>query len=211
MLAPIKRAFAAPCSPRWSAAAKGWLRSLCADAWDESVRVCDLCQDSTSPWHACWDCMAVRRFQFEYGLSEGLADCARRGASNPLFSCLIVPHPAADFPRPVAEPGQIWVYHDSVTPEDLEFRGYAFGDGSGINPRSHRTRRCGWAVVGLVVRFHTKPALGAGDSGALLASYGALPGPMQEVRIAEFYAFLVALNYSVPERDSSPSSLTAYG
>ena len=77
LLAPIKRALAAPCSPRWTAAAKGWLRSLCADAWDSSVRECDLCQGHMSPWHACWDCMAVRRFQIEYGLTEGLAECAR--------------------------------------------------------------------------------------------------------------------------------------
>ena len=86
LLAPIKRAFAAPCSPRWSAAAKGWLRSLCADAWDDSVEVCAICQSAMSPWHACWDCPAVKRFQVENGLSDGLAACARRGAADPLFS-----------------------------------------------------------------------------------------------------------------------------
>ena len=152
-----------------------------------------------SPWHSCWDCPAVKRFQVEYGMSEGIAECARRGAADPIFSCLVVPHPAADFLPPLREPRQKWLHHSSIKPEDLEFRGYAFGDGSGVNPRSFRTRRCGWAVVGCVVRFHAKPALGEGDSGALLATYGALPGIMQEVLLAELYAFMVAMNYAVPD------------
>ena len=211
-LAPIKRALAAPCTPRWSAAAKGWLRSLCADAWDDSETVCPLCQAPMSPWHACWDCPAVMRFQVDYGLSEGLAACARRGASDPLFSCLIVPHPAADYPSPLHDPHQKWISHESSRLADgeeiMEFRGYAFGDGSGVNPRSYRTRRCGWAVASEIVRFHPKPAMGEGDSGALVATYGALPGAIQEVPIAELYAFMVAMTYAMPDGEGCFSFYT---
>ena len=53
LLAPIRQVLASKSRPCWSQAAKGWLRVACADAWDDSIKTCDICQGAMSVWHSC--------------------------------------------------------------------------------------------------------------------------------------------------------------
>ena len=113
-----------------------------------------------------------------------------------MFSSLLVPHPAAAFPQPLFDTGHVWL----VTPGHARtFIGSAFGDGSGLNPRSHLTRRCGWSVVGTVSISPHVAVCHHENVGAQVMLYGALPGLLQEVPLAELFAFIMAIAYSVPD------------
>ena len=65
---------------------------------------------------------------------RGLGAQWKKGQADPMYSSLLVPHPATAFPRPLNGTGHTWL----VTPGHARnFTGSAFGDGSGLNPRSH--------------------------------------------------------------------------
>ena len=63
MILPVRQVLSSKTRPNWSHVAKGWLRAACADSWDESVQVCDICQGNMSVWHACWDCPALEQYR----------------------------------------------------------------------------------------------------------------------------------------------------
>ena len=78
------------------------------------------------------------------------------------------------------------------------FSNTAYGDGSWLYPRYAATRRCGWAVAGSVTIMQKEPVESEGEVGSLVFPK-ALPGLMQEVPLAEVYAFIMAITHSLPD------------
>ena len=107
-----------------------------------------------------------------------------------------MPDPATAFPPPLVRPMLQWLVAEGY---ERVFVGSAFGDGSGLNPRSHRTRRCGIAVAGQVTILPRSAIAVEGNVGAQVLLNGALPGPIQEVPLAELYAFVLAVSNSRPD------------
>ena len=91
LIAPVKTILKTAPSSTWSRAAKGCLRSLCADAWPPEG-ICKLCGGEASQWHSCWDCPAIAPFRRQYGLTEQLEQCDLWGSANASFATSILPH-----------------------------------------------------------------------------------------------------------------------
>ena len=81
------------------------------------------------------------------------------------------------------------------------FSGAAFGDGSGLNPRHHLTRRCGWVVVGSVSIQPREAVISERNGGAQVMMYGLLSGLAQEVPLAELFAFIMAVTHCLPDEN----------
>ena len=104
------------------------------------------------------------------------------------FSTALIPHPARSYPAPLREAEVEW----QVAPgHEPFFLGEGFGDGSGRDNKSYQTRRCGWCVAGSV---HLETIH---QASADVIACGPLLGPLQEVPIAEAYAFLFFLSHVV--------------
>ena len=119
-----------------------------------------------------------------------LFNCGDRGSHVPLFSCCLVKDPVQTFPLPLEDHLVSWQIAEGQGPN---FGNVAFGDGSGLHVRNHATRRCGWAVVG--VRW-------VGNSSVMdVVAFGPVPGPVQEVPLAESLALIVFLKNCLPGED----------
>ena len=149
------------------------MRSCCADAWNNSVPTCPLCQEPMSVWHVCWQCPVTQQSRRNDGFSQGVEECARRGQGKPLFTPAIIPHPADLVPPPLTTPRMQW---SVVVGHEPLFLGHVFGDWSGLNPVTHLTRRCGWAVAGTVSVMPLRNS-GRRRSGSAGVALWSLPRP----------------------------------
>ena len=102
LVEPINALLRKKLSEQWTAAHQGMLRAVVADAFEENAD-CPLCaQPGLGAWHL-WICPALAVFRREYGMPAAFLECAERGAPVPLFSTALLPHPAAQFPMPLAD------------------------------------------------------------------------------------------------------------
>ena len=175
----------------WGPAEKGMLCSIVADSWWGSG-ACELCMGEWSTWHGIWQCPAMSPFARQYNLPDAICRCAQEGPMVPLFSTCLVVDLVVDFPGPLLVEDMVW---SSTASGDFCFGAEAFGDGSGINIKHYRTRRCGFAVVG-VDRHRASRFLG-------VTACGALPGPLQEVPVAELMALMFFLRHSLPNSEGA--------
>ena len=108
---------------------------------------------------------------------------------------MLINDPGHSLQAPLGAERLIW----TVAPGfDATFEGQAFGDGSGYHGSSVVTRRCGFAVAGSVALYANDAVAEEGIVGARVLVCGALPGPAQEVPLAELYALYVALRFAMP-------------
>ena len=174
-------------SESWTAEHKGMLRAVVADAFDSSGS-CGLCgEQQNGAWHL-WACLAIVSFIYNYDLLSEFLQCALRSAQVPFFSTGLLAHPALGYPMPL---DHVLVSWEVETGHEPAFHAIGFGDGSGVDNRCHRTRRCGWAVVSAVV-LHD---LHRGSAG--VTALAPLTGPWQEVHFAEVFSLLFFLRHVV--------------
>ena len=158
---------------------------------------CALCGAPFSQWHALFACPALdtRARELELDLPAGTLQVARNSEADMLFHHLLVDDPGRALAPPTAEETLVW----RVAPGyDALFAGLAFGDGSGIHGQSHVTRRCGFAVAGEIAIYAQDAVLCEGNVGARVLVHGPLPGPVQEVPLAELFALVIALRFGMP-------------
>ena len=65
------------------------------------------------------------------------------------------------------------------------------GDGSGVRVQTPEFARCGWSVCQVA-------HVGDGEGTITVAMHGPLPGRVQEVPLAELYAFFMAVSHALP-------------
>ena len=135
-------------SKRWSAKAKGSIRSLTCDAlWTHSRAIqagyqladdrCDMCgQLGDTPFHRLWRCPCFDSVRSELIDQYILDAAAAADPTDPLTEMLycrgLFPHPGDVFPRPAGEDSGIQARHvwHEPPPDDGDFRGPVFIDGS---------------------------------------------------------------------------------
>ena len=189
LVQPILSLLSAKRQENWDERHKGQLRSLLADAW-WGGDICPLCQQhGWSVFHALWTCPAVEVFQRNYGFSMEFLSIARASPCAPMFATGLLHDPSVDFPGPLMNNDVTWQTQPGFS---VFFGPVGFGDGSGLNVKNARTRRCGWCVCSPVSLQSTLRAhIG-------VCAYGPLAGVIQEVPLAEAFAVLFSCSIVCP-------------
>ena len=176
-------------------AEQGMLRCLIAAAPFCTDNICYLCGAPWSLWHANWECAANMRALHEL-VDPQLVSIASRNCHDQFYATALLPNPLVDFPLPTVTLESRWLLSAHCNPV---FHAAAFGDGSGVNGASHLSRRCGWGAVSDVALFpdESTAAVSVQNAGAQVGLYGNLPMPVQEVPLAELFAFLMVLRHAL--------------
>eukprot|EP00973_Karenia_brevis_P070772 9837268-Karenia_brevis.AAC.1 len=137
----------------WGAHQQGCLKAaVTGGLWPEErlfnaglapSNVCQSCFGAVgNGTHRLYGCANTAPFREEYNCPIMFQQAAQY-PDLPLWTRALLPDPSWHYPKPCMEMLVHWVKR----PENGCLDGIGYGDGSGINPRWRRIRRCGWGLA----------------------------------------------------------------